>query len=131
MSTTMFLPTRSGFRTHSGSHQCPRVRREAGQPLQSVGSLGQTVVVVFPKSKLTPAVIALEHPLWSSDVVHKYYNLEIVRGSLRYILCPGYTLNLATSLNLYTGVGHCPSRIPLKQFHFSSHVAEDTSGCSI
>lgn len=92
---------------------------------------GSDVVVVFPKSKLTSAVIALEHPLWSFDGVQVYYNLEVVRGSLKYILCPGYTLNLPASLNLCTCVGHCPSRIPLKQFHFSSQVAEDTSGCRI
>lgn len=81
----MFLPTHSGLRTHSGSHWCPCFRREAGQSLQGFASLGWTMVM-FPKSKLTSAVIAQEHPLWSLHNVQEYHNLEVVRGWLEYIL---------------------------------------------
>lgn len=85
MSTVMFLPTCSGFRTRSASRGSPRVRREAGWFLQGLGSLLWTAVV-FPEPKLTYAVMAQDHRLWSFPNVQERYCLEVVRGWLEYIL---------------------------------------------
>lgn len=81
----IFLSSHSGFRTHSGSHWCPCVTKDPGQSLQSFGSLCW-ITGIFPKSKLTSAVIFQEHSLWSFHNVQEYHNLKVVRGWLKYIL---------------------------------------------
>lgn len=54
--------------------------RVSGERLGSSRKTLVWTVVVFPESKLTYAVIAQEHALWSFPNVQEYYNLEVVRG---------------------------------------------------